>query len=642
MSARRSRNRRNEIAATADLKAGIALHQAGRVDEAEAIYRQVLKAAPNSGEALHLLGLVSHDRGDSARAMQFVQMALEAMPESAPVHLSLGNLLRASDQFDAATKSYRRAIALKPDFAHAHCNLASALNQRGLHEEAAESATRAVELMPGLAEAHFNHAAALAGRRRLVDAEATYRRVLALEPDNARTLTDLGQVLTELKRFDEAIGSLRRAAELQPENAGILLRLAATLILARDPEGSEAACRTAIDLAPDLPRAWSGLGTATRALGRFDEARAHYERALALDPELSDAHAGLAVIGRLPSDEAQVSRLRTLAASPETEIEQRVWLSFALGTMLDNAGRYDEAFSSFAQGNTLLRERLAAWGEVYDHDALRRRVADLIESLTPEFYSAVEPDGNPSETPVFIVGMPRSGTSLVEQIAASHSRISAAGELRDLSSVCETVFVHGKGRSLEEMDPGLARRLADDYVAKLQRLGAGSARVVDKMPDNVLHLGVAALLFPGARVVFCRRDLRDISLSCYFHHFNESMAFAQDLADCARRALEIERLADHWRRVLPLRMHTIDYEALVADLEGESRRLIAFLGLDWEPACLEFHKTERPVLTASAWQVRQPLYSHSAGRWRHYQGHLGPLLQVLATADAEMTAPSGS
>ena len=162
------------------------------------------------------------------------------------------------------------------------------------------------------------------------------------------------------------------------------------------------------------------------------------------------------------------------------------------------------------------------------------------------------------------------------------------------------------------------------------------------MPDNVLHLGVAALLFPGARVVFCRRDLRDICLSCYFRHFSEPMAFAQDLADCARRALEIERLADHWRNVLPLRMHTIDYEALVADLEGESRRLIAFLGLDWEPACLEFHKTERPVLTASGWQVRQPLYPHSVGRWRHYERHLGPLLQVLATADAEMTAPSGS
>ncbi len=460
--------------------------------------------------------------------------------------------------------------------------------------------------------------------------------------DNGKALAVLAQVLTDLKRFDEAIAQLRRAADLQPENAGVQVRLAATLIMAGDPQASEAACRRAIALAPNMAQAWSGLGMAMRALGRFDEARAHFERALALDPELSDAHGGLALIGQAPGDEAQMNRLRALAASPEVEIEKRVWLSFALGTMLDSAGRYDEAFSSFAQGNALHRERLAACGEVYSHAAMRRRVTDLIESLTPEFYSAVDPDGNPSEAPVFIVGMPRSGTSLVEQIAASHSRVSAAGELDDVSRLCESVFAHGRGRSPDEMDPGLARRLADDYVAKLERLGAGSARVLDKMPDNVLHLGVAALLFPGARVIFCRRDLRDISLSCYFHHFGEPMPYAQDLADCARRALEIERLADHWRRVSALRMHTIDYEALVADLEGESRRLIAFLGLDWEPACLEFHKTERPILTASAWQVRQPLYAHSVGRWRHYERHLGPLFDVLATAGEEMSTPSGS
>ena len=641
MSARRSRNRPKEIAAITDLKAGIAHHQAGQLDEAEAIYRQVLKAAPNSGEALHLLGLVSHDRGDSARAMQFIQRALEATPESAAVHLSLGNLLRASDQLDAATKSYRRAIALKPDFAHAHCNLASALSRQGLHEEALESAARAVELMPDLAEAHFNRAAALARRRRFVDAEAAFRKVLALQPDNAAALTELGQVVAELKRFDEAIGIMRRAVELQPDKIGAHLPLAATLVMAMDLDASEAAWRKAIDLAPNSARAWAGLGTTMRVVGRFDEARVYFERALALDPDLSDAHGGLAVIGQLPSNEAHVDRLRALAASPEVEIEHRVWLSFALGTMLDNAGRYDEAFSSFAEGNAAHRERLAGFGEIYDHAALERQVTGLIQSLNAAFYSAVEPDGNPSETPVFVVGMPRSGTSLVEQIASSHSRVSGAGELSDLPRLCDTVFAHGQGRSLEEMDPGLARRLADDYVAKLERLGKGRARVVDKMPDNILHLGVAALLFPGARVVFCRRDLRDICLSCYFRHFSEPMAFAQDLADCARRALEIERLADHWRNVLPLRMHTIDYEALVADLEGESRRLIAFLGLDWEPACLEFHKTERSVLTASGWQVRQPLYTHSVGRWRHYERHLGPLLQVLETADAEMAAPSG-
>ena len=183
-----------------------------------------------------------------------------------------------------------------------------------------------------------------------------------------------------------------------------------------------------------------------------------------------------------------------------------------------------------------------------------------------------------------------------------------------------------------ETDPGLAHRLANEYIERLKSLGNGADRVIDKMPDTILHLGLVTLLFPSARIVFCRRDPRDVCLSCYFLPFNQLLPWAYDLVDCGFRALEIERLADHWRRVLPMRMLTIDYESLVADLEGESRRLIEFLGLDWEPACLEFYKTERPVRTSSGWQVRQPLYTSSVGRWRKYEKHLGPLLEVLAAA----------
>lgn len=163
-------------------------------------------------------------------------------------------------------------------------------------------------------------------------------------------------------------------------------------------------------------------------------------------------------------------------------------------------------------------------------------------------------------------------------------------------------------------------------------LGNGVDRVIDKMPDNVLHMGVAAVMFPAARVILCRRDPRDTCLSCYFRRFDQPIPWAYDLVDCGSRALEIERLAEHWRDVLPLRVLTVDYENVVADLEGEARRLIEFLGLEWEPACLDFHKTERPVLTASGWQVRQPLYSRSAGRWRHYRDHLKPLLDLLGHA----------
>jgi hypothetical protein len=245
-------------------------------------------------------------------------------------------------------------------------------------------------------------------------------------------------------------------------------------------------------------------------------------------------------------------------------------------------------------------------------------------------FTAAAEWGNRSELPVFIVGMPRSGTSLAEQIAASHSQVFGGGERKDILRIADAVLAHNRDRPIDEWDMDLARKLADQHIAHLQRLAGPASRATDKLPDNVLHLGISAVLFPGARIIFCRREPRDNSLSCFFQRFGEGNAFAYDLADCARRYLQVERLAQHWRRVLPLAMLTIDYEALVGDPEGESRRLIEFLGLDWEPACLEFHRAERPVFSASLWEVRQPVFRRSVGRWRHYERHLQPILDVLA------------
>jgi tetratricopeptide (TPR) repeat protein len=613
-----------------EYQSGFAQHRAGRLDRAEAMYRKVLRKAPDHVEALHHLGAIAHERGRYEYAVQLISRALARAPELADAHLNLGRALRALGRLDEAAAAYRRAIALKPDYAFAHCNLATVLSLQAAFEEALESAGRAVELMPGLAEAHVNRGLALASLSRFVEAETAYRRALAVQPNRTQTLSDLGSVLIALKRLDEAIACHQQAAALEPGNAIIHLRLAETLSSAGDPYGSEVSWRRGIAINPNLAKAWSGLGQTLRVLGRFDDARSCFQRALELDPDLPDAYAGLAIIRQQAGGEAQLRHLRVLLARADCPEQTRIDAGFALGNLLDNADRYDEAFPCFAEAHALRRRQLAASGALFDHAALRQRLDGLIVSCTPALYSMVEGDGNPSEAPVFIVGMPRSGTSLVEQIAASHSRVFGAGELRDISNIDATVQAHGRDRPAEELDPDLARRLADGYVARLQSLGAGRERVIDKMPDNILHLGLVALLLPAARVIFCRRDLRDTCLSCYFRRFDEPVPYAQDLVDCGLRALEIERLADHWRKVLPLRMLTIDYETLVADLEGESRRLIEFLGLDWEPACLEFHKTERPVLTASGWQVRQPLFTRSVGRWRKYEQHLGPLLEVLA------------
>ena len=372
-------------------------------------------------------------------------------------------------------------------------------------------------------------------------------------------------------------------------------------------------------LAPDYTAAWHELGTVLRSLGRFDEALMCFRRARDIDPDWPEVYRSLAVTGQQAADDAQLRRLEAVLKNRERSVSDRISAGFALGMLLDNAERCDEAFPCFAEANALHRQQRAEAGERFDIAALRRQVDDLIELATPDFFSAAASWGNPSQAPVFIVGMPRSGTSLVEQIAASHSRVFGAGELHEFGGIWETLSAHNRDRPVEKWDAAFARQLADRHVGSLQALGNGAVRIIDKMPDNIFFLWLIAALFPSARIILCRRDLRDVCLSCYFHHFTEGHLYAYDLADCGARALEIDRLATHWLRVLPLAMLVIEYEKLVSNLAGESRRLIEFLGLEWEPSCLDFHLTERPVLTASAWQVRQPLYTRSVGRWRRYE-----------------------
>ena len=613
-----------------DLQAALAWHKAGQRDRAESIYRKVLRRAPANADALHLLGMIAYDRGRHEHAVQLLSRAVAGSPGFAEAHEHLGNALLALDRLEEAIACYRDAIALGPDRASAHANLAAVLNRRGLHEAAQASAARAVDLQPDLVEGYCNLAAALVGRRRFAEAEAAYRRALELQPDRAEAVSDLGHLLLEQKRAEEALSWQEKAIALQPDNATFHYRLAAAQFYRGDPHASEASCRRAIALNPAYAQAWSGFGQVLRSLGRFDEARSCLQRALELDPALPDAYAGLAILGQRGGGETQLRCLRTLMTGADHSVGTRIDAGFALGMLLDNADRYDEAFPCFEHVNALYHSLLAESSEGYDREATGRQVDGLIGSCTADFFSMVADEGNRSELPVFIVGMPRSGTSLVEQIVATHSRVVGVGELPDLGQLVDTLQSHDQSGAAPDLS--LGRRLADAYIARLASLGGSAERVIDKMPDNILHLGLAAVLFPAARVIFCRRDPRDTSLSCYFRRFDQPISWAYDLADCGSRALEIERLAEHWRSALPLRMLTIDYEALVADLEGQSRRLIAFLGLDWEPACLDFHRTERPVLTASGWQVRQPLYSRSVGRWQHYRRHLRPLLEMLGSA----------
>jgi tetratricopeptide (TPR) repeat protein len=632
-SAEQKREARQRAGRLRTVRAGFVHHQAGRLRRAEALYRKALQKDPDDANALHLLGVVAYQCGEVGMALRLIERALPGLPALPDVHLNYGNALRETGKLAEAVASYRRALALKSDYGMAHNNLAAALNQQEKFAAGLASSERAIALIPEFFGAYVNCAAALMGLERFAEADAPLRRALELAPDRAQTHCDLGWVLAKLGRYEEAVAFLKRAIALDPHDATPHFALGATLYLTKDLPGSEAVLRRAVELAPGYKEAWHELGTVLRSSGRFEEALFCFRRVVDLDPDWPEAYRSLAVTGQ-QADETPLRRLEAVLKNRGRSVSDRISAGFAMGTLLDNANRCDEAFPCFAEANALHRQQRAEAGKRFDIDALRRQVDDLIELATPDFFSAAASWGNPSQAPVFIVGMPRSGTSLVEQIAASHSRVFGAGERHALGEIWDTLSRHNRGRPVEKWDAAFARRLADRHVAALQALGNGAVRIIDKMPDNIFFLWLIAALFPSARIILCRRDLRDVCLSCYFHHFTEGHLYAYDLADCGARALEIDRLATHWSRVLPLEIQAIDYEKLVSDREGESRRLIEFLLLEWEPACLDFHLTERSVLTASAWQVRQPLYRRSVARWRRYERHLSTLLEVLAQSAA--------
>ena len=615
------------------LLAAVAHHDAGRIAQAEAGYRAILLQDPDHPDAMQLLGVIALAHGRHQEAVGLIRRALVAMPNFPDGHMNLGNALRALGQWDEAQAAYERAIRLRPDFSLARTNLALLLNDRGAHAAAELHARRATERAPGLFMAHVALGAALRGLNRRPDAITAFRRALIMEPTHPATLSDLASTLGESGDYAQAIALHGQAIALDPGNAILHNALGNTLIGASDVQGAIPVLQRAVELAPDMAFAWLNLGWCLRGLGHFDEARAAFNHVLELRPGMAEAHWNLSLIGPASKeDQAKEGELRALQDRADLPIFSRVAAGFALGKMLDEQDRCDAAFAAFAQANALSRAGRIENGEWFDADIFAAEIDHIIAATQSEQYAdCARQWGVASDLPVFIVGMPRSGTTLVEQIAASHSQVHGAGELRDILRISNHLTQISGGRPYAGgIDPAVPRQLAAAHLEHLAQLGDGAARVIDKTPDNVILLGTIGALYPGARVIICNRDARDNCLSNYFQLYTDGNIFSYDLAECGWRARETERLIGHWRAHSPLRILELQYETLVDDLEGQARRLIDFLGLAWEPACLEFHRTERPVATPNMWAVRQPIYTQASGRWKRYEKHLGPLFAALA------------
>jgi tetratricopeptide (TPR) repeat protein len=509
-----------------------------------------------------------------------------------PPLLSEGDARMADgDHAEAATR-YREALALEPRNALAHNKLGVALQMQGQFRLAEEEFRRAIELKPSYDEAYFRLGTVLRWRGNFAAAETALRRTVKLDPRSADALVGLGHALAGLGSWDQAKSCMEKARRLKPRSANVLC----------------------------------ALGWVASIEGRFEEAERLYREAVDVDPDHSEAWAWLADIRRMtPADKDWLEVAERMLAKGLPPIDEAK-LRFAMGKYFNDLQKFSRAFKEYKTANEL-HKRVAL---PYDRDAYTKFADETIRLYTRRCLERRAVGGCESAKPVFVVGMMRSGTSLMEQIIASHRDAAGAGELEFWNSM-----VHREKPLLksELPDAPLSRNLAESYLRVLDRHSPQALRVVDKAPANSDFLGLIHQVLPNARFIYMRRDPIDTCLSCYFQQFASVLPFTLDLSDLAHYYREHHRLIAHWREALPPgTLLEVPYEELIADQEGWSRKVIDFIGLPWDPRCLEYHTTDRAVVTASNWQVRQKLYSSSVGRWKNYEKFIGPLLELRKLA----------
>lgn len=535
----------------------------------------------------------------SATAASPVQTnALDAPPPKRLKPSSVNSLLTQADEYVArrafteAVRCHQGALEINPRHAGARNALGSALCELGRYNEAETEFRRAIEIRHNFPDALCNLGTVLRWKGRFLEAETPLRRALKLSPRHCETQVSLGLALSSLGRLREAEEHLKSALKMAPRNVG----------------------------------AWVGLAEIAAFEGHFDEAEALYKRALEIDPKAPTAWAPLARLRKMTrADDAWLKGAEDAASGGLAPLEEAT-LRFAIGKYWDDIGEFARAFQSYRRANELQK---SAAGD-YDRQARTSLVDDLIRIYAGERLSRGGPGASDSERPVFVVGMMRSGTSLVEQIVSSHPDAKGAGELDFWNSAFrkhEAVLRH------EPPAEALKRKLSDAYLRILDGCSPQAARVVDKSTLNSDYLGIIHTAFPKARFIYMRRDPIDTCLSCYFQQLPPALSFAMDLSDLAHFYRVHQRLIAHWRTVLPPgTLLDVPYAELVADQEKWTREILGFLGLAWNERCLAFHETSRPVLTASTWQVRQKMYNGSVGRWRNYRKFIGPLLELVDEA----------
>lgn len=620
---------------------------------ARAAAEMILRAAPRDPRALLILASAHRRLGETRAALKVLEPLAQAYPRAALTAYELGASLAAADRTDAAIAALRNAVALKADLAEAWRALGDLLFARG--DQAGADAAFARHDRAMIREPALQGAADAVFEGRLTDAEDRLRTHLLARPRDAEALRLMADVYLRQGRFADAETLLVSALEIDPGHSGARYTLADALfrqqkapaaighlkaLLAREPDDlaylnlmaaalgligettrSAEAYEALAKRAPAQAKIWLNLGHALRAVGRRDDTVAAYRRCIALSPAVGEPYWSLANLKTAAFAPEEEAAMAALLERDDLAAEDRLHLNYALGKALEDRGVYGEAFSHYAAGASLR-------SSIYDPDALTRLVARSKALFTHEALAARVKGGSTSPAPIFILGLPRSGSTLIEQILASHSQVEGTMELPEIRFIADDLTPYPE--ACFTLSTEQRTSLGETYIERTHVYRkTGRSRFVDKMPNNFQHVGLISLILPHAKIIDARRHPMGSCFSAFKQHFAQGQDFSYNLAALGRYYRDYVDLMAHFDTVLPGRVHRVIYENVVEDTEGEVRRLLEYCGLEFEPGCLEFHLNARAVRTVSSEQVRRPIFRDGLEQWRNFEPWLDPLKRAL-------------
>ena len=578
----------------AEFNNAVRSHQAGQIDEAEASYRTILKKAPEQPDVLHLLGLILHQKGNHETALKNVKKAIDLNPKNQQYHYNCAEIYKALKKNENAIKYYKKAISLNPNYTAAFNNLGNMLRDEKKYKESVEYLKCAIKLNGNFSEAYHNLGLSYKKLNDYKNALSCFEKAISINPNLVEPYNNIGVILKIFNQYDKALDYFKKALSIDP----------------------------------NFFFAKYNIGSALKELGRKEEAIQSFEEALSINPASPETHHNLSLLNPKIKNATIIEKYLT---NPELNDNDAAIYHYSLGAIYDKDNDFDKAFTHYHKANQFERKEI-------DYSAERHSsfIDNLIEIYSKKFFDKLKIQGSDTKIPIFIVGMPRSGTTLIEQIVSSHPDVFGAGELLLLVNSEKNIIKQINSnipypKCMTEITDTIISDSASEHLSELKKYSPQSKHVTDKLPHNFLRIGLIKILFPNARIIHCQRDSLDTCVSIFLNRFALPIGneFTFDLTELAKYYLDYQRLMLHWQSIFSEEIYDLHYEELVRNQEKISRELIEYIGLEWDENCLDFYKNERAIKTMSFDQVRQKIYTGSVKRWEKYQKFLNPLINII-------------